>query len=72
MFDKHARLEEAKLMAVEKIVNEIKDYHYCATEFISDYEYAKRILSAIKDAEIAQELRDHEASLEEASGNKPE
>ena len=72
--DKTERLTEAKLMAIEKIVDEAMSTahntnfgHVCPYA----YDYAKEILLAIHNAEIAEELRSHEASLEEGSRNKP-
>ena len=66
--DRHEKLTEAKLMAVENIL--LKMQRDWGSE--SYYDYAKEILSAIKDVEIKYELLDHEASLEESSRNKPE
>ena len=56
--DKIEKLREAKLMVVENILSEI----YC--DSFSAYDYAVRILEAIREVEIKQELLDHEASLE--------
>jgi len=71
MMTKDEKLQEAKLMAVENVLtNFYAEYH----EFgpVTRYEWAKEILSAIRNEEIKQDLLDHEANLLIASENKPE
>lgn len=64
--DRHEKLTEAKLMAIEKIVDEAMNTahntnfgHVCPYA----YDYAKLILEAIHNAEIAEGERQHEANL---------
>jgi hypothetical protein len=70
--DRHQRLTEAKLMAIEDIVEAFGRKCLIADSPLNGYEVAKDILDAIKDVEIEDELREHEASLEEGSRNQPE
>lgn len=63
MMTREERLTEAKLMAIEKVivraVNAFVEEQDC-----DSYKYANDVLLAIHNAEIAEELRSHEAGLE--------
>ena len=62
--DKLERLLEAKLMAVENIVEAFGRLCLIQDSPLNGYEHAKEILSALRDGEIKAELADVEASAE--------
>lgn len=66
--DMREKLVEAKLMAIEKILFKFRNESFQVVisqeePYVYAYDYAKEILQAIHNAEIAEELRQHEANL---------